>query len=133
MTNQRQLRAGSMAFATLMAIVLLATTGCGPADPPDASGLIGIWHLQRSSGDRSHSGHDLMKFMEDGRLIWAAGKGVTTTDRKQFRYRVEGDTIVIDPPPSPESARVRFRLRGGNTLVTLVGDRELVYKRVADE
>ena len=66
----------SLICPILIAVLLLTAAGCGPAEPTEeASRLIGIWHLQRSTPDPTAGSDDFMRFMEDGRLIWAASKG----------------------------------------------------------
>ena len=74
-----------------------------------------------------------MRFTDDGRMIWGTSKGADTTGTQVFRYRVEGhDTIILDPPPSPDAARVRFSFKGKGWLITEVGGRELRYRRQRD-
>jgi len=111
------------------ALLLVAACG-GPEAPTTPDDLVGLWKLDRPVDERRTWGNDWMRFTEDGRFLWGATKGSVTTGLESYRYSVEGDdTIVLTPPPSPESARVIFSFNGRNWLVTRVGNRSLKYRR----
>lgn len=117
----------------LLLLGLLLTPGCKSAVEPTPEDLVGLWKLDRPSSERREWGSEYIRFTDDGFMIWGTSKGATTTGTKAYRYRVEGeDTIVLDPPLSPDADSVHFSFNGKGWLITQVGDRELRYRRQRD-
>ena len=117
----------------LLAGLLLVPACSGPEEPTTPDDLVGLWKLDRPYSERKEWGTEYIRFTDDGRLIWGTSKGGETTGTEVFRYRVEGDdTIILDPPPSPDAGRVLFHFNGKGWLITEVGGRELKYRRQRD-
>lgn len=91
--------------------------------------LIGRWRLAEADGDLDLGERARMEIRRDGLLLYITAEG--DRDRvARLTYRVGGDTLIIDRPPSPLLERTRFTLLGADTLVLDWGGSRAWFERV---
>ncbi|HEU4642551.1 MAG TPA: hypothetical protein VFS44_08860 [Gemmatimonadaceae bacterium] len=99
-----------------------------PGGGPGAA-LIGRWRLAEADGELDLGERMRMELRRDGLLLYVTAEG--DRDRiARLTYRVEGETLIIDRPPSPVLGRTKFTLLGADTLVLDCGGSRAWFERV---
>lgn len=91
--------------------------------------LLGRWRLTEADADLDIGEGVLLEFRRNGRLLYtirAAGKERIV----RLTYRVNGNVLLTDQPPSPWLERAKVTALGADTLIFDYGGSHAWFERV---